>query len=67
MCRVDEPGFEEVEVVATLGGCDGYDVRGRSVTLSLRTILSYSYNGDPGGLLDEVRRLIRMETGSTNS
>jgi hypothetical protein len=62
LCRVDEPSIEEVEVVATLRDCDSYDVGGRSIALSLRTILSYSYNGDREGLLDELRRLIRRET-----
>jgi len=59
VCRVDLPGLEEVEVVATLRDYDGYSSSGQRVSLSLRTILSYSYNGDPGGLLDQVRRLIR--------
>jgi hypothetical protein len=67
VCRVDEPGIEEVEVVATLRDYDGYNPGGRSVALSLRAILRYSYNGDRDGLLDELRRLIRIETRSDGS
>lgn len=62
MCRVDEPAVDEVEVVVTLrDDGDGYDTARRSVTVSLRTVLSFSYNGDADGLVDDLRRLIRLE------
>jgi len=62
VCRVDESGVEEVEVVATLRDYgDHYDVGSRTVALSLRTILGYSDNGDREGLLDWLRSLIRRE------
>ena len=67
VCRVDEPGIEEVEVVATLADYDRYYASGRSVALSLRTILSFNYNGDRDALLDELRRLIRRDTRSGDS
>ncbi|MCV7421391.1 hypothetical protein H7K45_12640 [Mycobacterium yunnanensis] len=65
MCRVDEAGVNEVEVVVTLRDYgDGYDAANRRVTVSLRTVLSYTYNGDREGLVDDVRRLIRLESPS---
>lgn len=65
VCQIDEPGLDEVEIVATLRDYgDGYDANGRTVSVCLRTLLSYSYNGDRDGLLDEVRRLIQLETHS---
>jgi hypothetical protein len=65
VCRVDEPGLDEVEVVATLQDYgDGYDATDRIVAVCLRTLLSYSYTGDRDALLDEIHRLIRFETGS---
>jgi hypothetical protein len=57
VCRVDEPGLDKVEVVATLRDeGDFYDGRGH-VTVCLRTILSCG--GDRSVLLDELRRIIR--------
>lgn len=65
VCRVDEPGLDEVEVVATLRDYgDGYDAADRSVAVCVRTLLSYSYTGDRDALLDEIHRLIRFEIGS---
>jgi hypothetical protein len=64
-CQIDEPGLEKVEVVATLrdyGDC--YDANERSVSVCLRTLLSHSSNGDREALVDEIRRLIRLETRS---
>ena len=57
VCRVDLPGVDEVEVVATLGDCrDGYDPNNRRVTLCLRTILAC--NGDRSLALDQLGRII---------
>lgn len=67
VCRVDEPGITEVEVVATLRDYDGYDASGRIVAVSLKTILSFTYNGDRNSLLDELRRLIRLDARSGDS
>lgn len=65
VCRIGEPGLNEVEVVATLRDYgDGYDADGLSVSVCLRTLLSYSSNGDCEALVDEVRRLISLETRS---
>ncbi|KGI66853.1 hypothetical protein EU78_04510 [Mycolicibacterium rufum] len=65
VCRIGESGLDEVEVVATLRDYgDGYDADGRSYSVCLRTLLSYSSNGDREGLVDEVRRLISLETRS---
>ncbi|WP_131813705.1 hypothetical protein [Mycolicibacterium fortuitum] len=62
VCPMNELGVDEVEVVVTLSDYgDGYDPASRSVTVSLRTVLSFSANGDPGGLVDDLRRLIRLE------
>lgn len=62
VCRVDEPGLKEVEVVATLQDYgDEYDAADQRVTVSLRTILGYNHNGDRDALLDEVRGLIRRQ------
>lgn len=61
VCRVNLPDIDEVEVVVTLQDYgDGYDANSRRATVSLRTVLSYSYNGDREGLVDDLRRLIRL-------
>lgn len=63
VCRVDESGIDEVEVVVSLRDyADGYDAARRSASVSLRTVLSFSHHGDPGGLVDDLRRLIRLES-----
>ncbi|MBU8817849.1 hypothetical protein KL864_18280 [Mycolicibacterium goodii] len=62
VCPVGEPGIDEVEVVVTLQDYgDGYDAASRSVTVSLRTLLSFLHDGDSDGLVDDLRRLIRLE------
>ncbi|QRY53812.1 hypothetical protein [Mycolicibacterium septicum] len=62
VCPMNELDVDEVEVVVTLADYgDGYDPASRSVTVCLRTVLSFSANGDPGGLVDDLRRLIRLE------
>lgn len=68
VCRVAEPGVEEVEVVATLRDYgEEYDADSRSVALCLRTILSFSNNGDREALVDDLRRIIRLETQRRSS
>lgn len=63
MLRIDEFGIQEVEVVATLRDYgDGYDVASRTVSVCLRTVLAYNYQGDGGGLVDQIRTLIQLET-----
>lgn len=60
MCRVDPPGIDEVEVVATLRDeHDDYDVHDRQVTVCLRTLLSC--NGDGAQLLEVIDFIIRRE------
>lgn len=48
---------------------DGYDANARTAALCVRTLLSYGYPGDPHGLGEEIRRLIRLESarGDTGS
>ncbi|KQY07962.1 hypothetical protein ASD37_08290 [Mycobacterium sp. Root135] len=63
VCRVDVAGIDEVEVVVTLHDYgDGFDATSRRATVSLRTVLAYSYNGDREGLIDDLGRLIRLES-----
>ncbi|WP_197379983.1 hypothetical protein [Mycolicibacterium mengxianglii] len=62
VCRVDEPGIDEVEVVSTLVDYgDGYDAKSRIVSVCLRTLLSFSHNGDSYGLVDDIHRIIRLQ------
>jgi hypothetical protein len=62
VCRVDEPDADEVEVAVTLRDyADCYDASTRCATVSLRTVLSFSFNGDRSGLVYEIRRLMRLE------
>ncbi|MCZ0727261.1 hypothetical protein [Mycolicibacterium iranicum] len=68
ICRAKDPNVDGIQVAITLRDyVDGYDAATRCATVSLRTVLSYSYNGDPGGLIDEIRRLIYFETPPTES
>lgn len=63
--QVDEAGLDGVEVVATLRDYgDGYDADDRTVSVCLRTLLSHSYNGDRDALVNEIRRLIGLDTGN---
>jgi hypothetical protein len=63
--RLGETDIDEVEVAVTLRDyADYYDAGSRTATVSLRTVLAYSSNGDPAGLLDFVCQLIRLETQS---
>lgn len=60
VCRIDEPGLDDVEIVATLRDYgDAYDAKHRRFSVCVRTLLSYSYSGDRDALVDEMRRLIR--------
>lgn len=65
LCRVNESGVDEVEVVASLSDWDDYDPGSRVALLSLRTILISYNNGDRDALLDEIRRLICLKVQST--
>lgn len=62
ICRTNDPDVDGVQVVVTLQDyADAYDSATRRAFVCLRTVLSYSYNGDAGGLIDFVRQLIRLE------
>lgn len=67
VCRVNEPGIDEVEVVSTLVDYgDGYDAKSRIVSVCLRTLLSFSHHGDPGGLVDDIHRIVRLQLRSVD-
>lgn len=64
ICQADDPDVDGVEVVVTLQDyADAYDSATRRAFVCLRTVLSYSYNGDAGGLIDFVRQLVRLGDG----
>lgn len=63
MCRIDDPGIDEVEVVSTLEDYgDGYDAVNRRVTICLRTLMIC--NSDPGVLLEVVDHILRRQARS---